>query len=101
MRSTDLADEVEAAINRCRSRILGVGKDQYEEEPDTQKFETMPFDQLIDWALEELDDVINYAVMLGIQVRRVRDVLKGQSVMPGGPGDGARWVVTAPTMESE
>jgi hypothetical protein len=72
MTSDDLADEVEAAIRRCRSRVLGVGDEQYSD-GDTQKFENMPILELIDWTLEELDDVIVYAVMLGIRFQRFRD----------------------------
>lgn len=70
--SEELASEVEAAISRTRGRVLGVGDQQYSQ-GDTQKFETMEVDELFAWMQEELDDVIVYAVMLGIRLRRTRD----------------------------
>lgn len=74
MTSDDLADEVEAAIQRCRVRVLGVGDQQYSE-GDQQKFERMPVADLFEWTLEELDDVIVYAVMLGVRVRRLAKLI--------------------------
>lgn len=71
MTSEELADEVQATIERCRSRVLGVGDEQYSE-GDQQKFEGMHILQLIDWTLEELDDVIVYATMLTIRFQRFR-----------------------------
>lgn len=71
MTSEELAEEVEATVRRCRNRVLGVGDQQYSE-GDAQKFERMPVDELMTWTLEELDDAVVYAVMLGIRIRRMR-----------------------------
>jgi hypothetical protein len=81
MTSEELAEEVAATIKRCEIRIKGVGDEQYSE-GKTQKFEYMELSDLLTWALEELDDAVVYAVMLGIRFRRIKrqwdwnDVLK-------------------------
>ncbi len=76
MKSEDLAQHVEdmthAAcgpypglqdiIDAAKSRIMGVGHEQYSE-GDKQKFELVPFDVLLGWAEEETIDQINYGVM--------------------------------------
>jgi hypothetical protein len=93
MRSIDLAHEVDLTVQRCKARVLGVGDSQYSQ-GDTQKFETMEFSELIDWTLEELDDVVVYAVMLGIQVRRLRETLDEQSIIRARPGSGMKWLIS-------
>ena len=72
--STDLAQYVSEAITRATSRVLGVGQEQYDQ-GDSQKFETMPLGDLVEGALEELDDVIVYSVMTQIRFRRWWDEL--------------------------
>jgi len=69
--SEELAEAVEDAIRRTRSRVLGVGLEQYDE-GDTQHFERMDLAELLEWALEEVDDLVVYAVMLGIRLRRLQ-----------------------------
>ena len=72
MTSAGLADEVAKAITRATARVVGVGQDQYDL-GDHQKFETMPLTALLEMALEELDDVIVYAVMQQIRFRRIAE----------------------------
>lgn len=74
MTSEELADDVQRIINECRSRILGVGKDQYDN-GGTQKFEGMAVDELITWAREEAQDLIVYGAMLDIRLQRIQSVL--------------------------
>jgi hypothetical protein len=59
------------------SRLIGVGKDQYDQ-GESQKFEDMTVGDLITGLREELADVVNYAVMLDIRLGRLL----------GGGGDG-------------
>lgn len=68
--SAELATEVADAITRATSRIVGVGNEQYSKD-GFQKFETMPLTDLMEGTLEELDDIINYSVMLQIRFRRI------------------------------
>lgn len=70
MTSDQLADEVSHFIEECRGRILGIGAEQYEE-LDGQKFEKMPFPELLQYAREEAQDLAVYAAMLDIRLRRL------------------------------
>lgn len=70
MTSEELADEVSHFIRACRSRILGIGAEQYDE-GDGQKFEKMPFTELIQYAREEAQDLAVYAAMLDIRLKRL------------------------------
>jgi len=74
MRSQELADEVADTIARTTARVLGTGDQQYSE-GEVQRFERMTSTELLDWALEELDDLIVYAVMTGIQIKRLKRAL--------------------------
>jgi hypothetical protein len=76
MTSEELADEVTRAVTACRARVLGVGADQYDDGSGTQKFETLPLAELRRWMEEEIDDVIVYAVMTRIRLRRMLAVLE-------------------------
>jgi hypothetical protein len=53
----------------------------------------MEFEELITWALEELDDVVVYATMLGINLKRIASVLSEQRITRGQPGDKLAWKV--------
>lgn len=75
MTSEELADAVEDAIRRTRGRVLGVGLEQYDE-GDIQRFEWMELDELLDWTLEEVDDLVVYGVMLGIRLRRLQKAIQ-------------------------
>lgn len=74
MTSEELAAEVKDAIERTTSRVVGEGHDQYSF-GDKQLFESLPPEELLAWALEELDDLIVYAVMTGIQIKRIREAM--------------------------
>lgn len=74
MRSEDLANYVDDAIERCRGRVMGVGDEQYSE-GDKQKFESMTPTDLLEWALEEADDLIVYGVMTGIRIKQILERL--------------------------
>ncbi|MEQ4716121.1 hypothetical protein [Nonomuraea sp. B19D2] len=73
--SDQLAEAVEDAIRSAKRRVIGVGKEQYDQ-GDTQHFEGMTLAQLLDWAGEEAQDLIVYAVMLDIRIKRVKRQLK-------------------------
>ncbi|WP_113705485.1 hypothetical protein [Nonomuraea lactucae] len=75
MTSEELANAIKTSVDAVQSRILGVGKDQYDY-GDTQTFEKMTISELIDWALEEANDQIAYAVMLRIRLTRLKRELK-------------------------
>lgn len=85
MRSADLAQfvqdmseeslgvtssEDQEIIDMAKSRIMGVGDQQYSE-GDKQKFELVPIDTLLEWAEEETVDQINYGVMTLVRIREV------------------------------
>ncbi|MFD9368562.1 hypothetical protein ACFWA6_12750 [Streptomyces sp. NPDC060020] len=70
MTSEELADSVSDFIGECRSRILGIGAEQYDE-GDGQKFEKMPLAGLIRYAREEAQDLAVYAAMLDIRLARL------------------------------
>lgn len=63
MKSEELADQVTACVESLRSRIIGTGHEQYSD-GDKQKIETKSNQQLITEAIEELDDLVVYAVVL-------------------------------------
>jgi hypothetical protein len=79
MTPQELASEVEGMIRLCTERITGIGAQQYHVEGQPQKFETLPFDDLCEYYEEELRDIINYAVMTHIRLRRLRTAL-GQTI---------------------
>lgn len=74
MSSDELAEAAAQYIAECVGRIKGVGKDQYSSGTH-QKFETMDLDELFEYALEELQDISNYAVFLAIRLERIRHAL--------------------------
>ena len=75
MTSEELADQVAAAVEATRDRVLGPGAEQYDDGSGVQKFERLPVPELARWALEEIDDLIVYAVMLRIRIHRLETAL--------------------------
>lgn len=73
MTSEELADQVSRAVYATRDRVLGPGQEQYDDGSGVQKFERLPLPDLATWALEEIDDLIVYAVMLRIRVQQLAD----------------------------
>lgn len=59
----------------CQSRILGVGDEQYGEGTH-QKFEAMALDELIEYTVEELADIVNYSTFLYVRLSRIREALE-------------------------
>lgn len=70
MTTDELAQEVESFIVHAVTRVREPGE-QYSH-GDTQNFETLEIDKVFEWAEEELIDIVNYAVMLTIRLRRLR-----------------------------
>jgi hypothetical protein len=77
LKSEELAHEVEDLINRCSERIMGVGNEQYSE-GGHQRFEALPLDELLQYAYEEIEDLIAYASMIHIRLRGLEEALNGQ-----------------------
>lgn len=75
MTSEDFANEVAAAVLAVRERILGIGREQYERN-GRQQFEDMTPAQIVQFGLEEAEDLIAYAVMLRIRLNEVKKVMK-------------------------
>lgn len=73
MTPKELASECQSFIAKATARITGIGADQYHVEGQPQRFETMPLDGLFEYAEEELLDLANYAAMLNIRMRRLRE----------------------------
>ncbi|WP_440066395.1 hypothetical protein [Streptosporangium sp. OZ121] len=76
MTSDQLAAAVESAVKAAKARVMGVGKDQYETPDGNQGFESMSLAELLDWASEEAEDLMVYAVMLQIRITRVKRILR-------------------------
>lgn len=75
MTSLELAARVEEAVRATTDRVLGVGAEQYDDGSGVQKFERLPLEDLRRWALEEIDDLIVYMVMLRIRIERLEEGL--------------------------
>ncbi|MFJ7590158.1 hypothetical protein ACIQZO_22785 [Streptomyces sp. NPDC097617] len=75
MTSEELADYVTDFIGECRSRILGVGAEQYSC-GEMQKFELLPLVDLIRYAREEAQDLAVYAAMVDIRLSRLEAALR-------------------------
>ena len=82
MTSEQLAEEVARQVERCTSRVLGVGRAQYDDGRG-QKFERITVNQLFDEMFEELDDVIVYAVMARIRLQKALARLKKHDFLGG------------------
>ena len=77
MTSPELAAAVETAIAAASARVTGVGAEQYDDGSGVQKFERLPLGDLGTWALEEIDDLLVYLVMLRIRIARLADSVGG------------------------
>jgi len=74
MTSEQLAAAIAHTIQNVEQRIMGVGKDQYDL-GDKQKIELMSLPEVVDMALEELDDLLAYAAVLRIRTSRLRSLM--------------------------
>lgn len=70
MRSVELSERVKATVEEAQSRIMGVGREQYEDEETKQSFESYTLTEMLTGLREEAIDLINYAVMLDELIQR-------------------------------
>jgi hypothetical protein len=81
MSPQQLGEEIERFIADCVQRVAGIGRDQYyNAETNTQRFETMPLDDLFEYYEEELRDIVNYATMAHIRLKRLREALASRNL---------------------
>ncbi len=69
--SQQYADAQEDICNYARQRILTVGAEQYDR-GGMQRFESFSVDEVINEAMDELADLINYAAQAAILLDRIR-----------------------------
>lgn len=74
MKASELADQVENIINSVRSRIMGVGAEQYDE-GDVQKIELKDPSVIIKETIEEIDDSIVYLSHLRARISKVQSTI--------------------------
>ncbi|MER5643986.1 hypothetical protein [Streptosporangium sp. NPDC002524] len=74
MTSEELANEIMAAVVAVQDRILSVGRAQYEEGAN-QQFERQSLQEIVQYALEEVEDGIAYNVMLRYKLTRLKAAL--------------------------
>jgi hypothetical protein len=75
MTSEQLAKAISHAIQSVEKRILNIGADQYDS-GDKQKIEDKTPEQVLDDALEELDDCLAYVAWTRIRIQKIRANLK-------------------------
>jgi hypothetical protein len=75
MTSEQLAKAISHAITNVEKRILSIGADQYDK-GDKQKIEDKTPEQVLDDALEELDDCLAYVAWTRIRIQKIRANLK-------------------------
>ena len=69
--SLEYANAQEDLCNYARQRILTVGAEQYDR-GSVQRFESFSVDEVINEAIDELADLINYAAQAAILLGRIR-----------------------------
>ena len=70
MRSIELSERVKATVEEAQSRIMGVGREQYEDEDTKQRFESYTLTEMLTGMREEVIDTINYCVMMDELLQR-------------------------------
>ena len=75
MTSEQLAKAISHAIQSVEKRILSIGAEQYDSGAK-QKIENKSPEQVLDDALEELDDCLAYVAWTRIRVQKIRANLK-------------------------
>lgn len=68
MTSEELARAVEATVNSLRHRVTGVGAEQYDDGSGVQRFERKRVADICLDAMEEIDDLIVYAVQMRLRL---------------------------------
>lgn len=78
MEPQELSDEVERVLRRAQARVGpdSIGATQYHTVGEPQKFEAITIDELFEMMQEEVDDFINYGVMLQVRLERLRKVVQ-------------------------
>ena len=76
MNSATTAAKVGEIIALAQERITGIGAQQYAKE-QTQLFERLPLEALVEYQLEEVLDQINYAAFLYIRLSLLQRALQG------------------------
>lgn len=74
MTKEELARAIAHTIANVESRVLNIGAKQYDE-GTKQKIESKSITQVLDEALEELDDLLAYISFTRIRVQRLRALL--------------------------
>lgn len=74
MTSEDYADRIQAITDRVKSRVLKQGDEAYSL-GETQKFETKSTPEIIQDALEEIEDLIAYSCQLHIRLTNWREIM--------------------------
>lgn len=75
--SEELADFTNRFAKYAETRILGTGKESYEND-GKQEFEDFTVDRIVDELIDELADAQNYIAMLAIRVLALRNMETGQ-----------------------
>jgi hypothetical protein len=75
MTSEQLAKAITHMVKSLESRIMGVGAEQYDS-GNKQKIEDKSIDQVLDEALEEIDDLLVYLSWARIRTQKLRANLK-------------------------
>ena len=75
MTSEQLAKAISHAISSVENRILDIGAKQYDS-GNRQKIEDKTPEQVLDDALEELDDCLCYVAWTRIRIQKLRANLK-------------------------
>jgi len=75
MTSEQLAKAISHAIQSVEKRILSIGAEQYDSGAK-QKIEDKTPEQVLDDALEELDDCLAYVAWTRMRVQKIRANLK-------------------------
>jgi hypothetical protein len=75
MTSEQLAKAITHMVKSLESRIMGVGAEQYDS-GNRQKIEDKSIDQVLDEALEEIDDLLVYLSWARIRTQKLRANLK-------------------------
>jgi hypothetical protein len=71
MTKEQLAKAIAHAISNVESRIMGIGAEQYDQ-GKKQKIEDKTPSEVLDDAIEELDDLLAYVAWTRIRVQKLR-----------------------------
>jgi hypothetical protein len=76
MTSEELSNQVTSLVESLRTRIVGVGDQEYSE-GDTQKIERKNSKQLLTETREELEDAIVYLAFMHSKLHKLETQLRG------------------------